>query len=256
MSYLKSRAFTLIELLVVIAIIAILAGVALPAYSSVQLTARKTQSLSNMRQWGAALIAYTADNNGLLPTQGTNSAAWSSSEDTAWYNALPKEVGSRMLTDYQSNKAGFYTKDSMFYVPAAKYPSTKLTAPLFAMAFGSKLYGTFTPVGSGGSVSITAIRMQNLAYPARTCIFQESGLPGETKIFPAQSTYNGQSSSFASRSITRYNGQTILVFADGHAGQYAGQEIVDKNTGKAILDSNSLQTTVLWTIDPSYNPNS
>ena len=51
------QAFTLIELLVVIGIIAVLAGVVFPVYRSVQMTGRKTQSLSNMRQLGTALIA-------------------------------------------------------------------------------------------------------------------------------------------------------------------------------------------------------
>lgn len=64
------RAFTLIELLVVVAIIAVLAGISLPIYGSVQLNTKRTQSLSNMRQFGIMTMSYCADNNGVLPTQG------------------------------------------------------------------------------------------------------------------------------------------------------------------------------------------
>ena len=44
------RAFTLIELLVVIAIIAILAAILFPVFAQAKLAAKKTTSISNMKQ--------------------------------------------------------------------------------------------------------------------------------------------------------------------------------------------------------------
>ncbi|MBI3722178.1 MAG: DUF1559 domain-containing protein, partial [Fimbriimonas ginsengisoli] len=55
------RAFTLIELLVVIAIIAILAAILFPVFASAREAARKTQSLSNLRQIGMAWQMYASD---------------------------------------------------------------------------------------------------------------------------------------------------------------------------------------------------
>jgi prepilin-type N-terminal cleavage/methylation domain-containing protein len=60
--------FTLIELLVVIAIIAILVGIALPVFSTVQEKARITQDLNNLRQIGIATQLYLNDHDSILPT--------------------------------------------------------------------------------------------------------------------------------------------------------------------------------------------
>jgi prepilin-type N-terminal cleavage/methylation domain-containing protein len=65
----KLNGFTLIELLVVISIIAVLMAIMMPALSKVKAQAKKTICLSNCKQWCAAVVTYTAENNGKFPTR-------------------------------------------------------------------------------------------------------------------------------------------------------------------------------------------
>ena len=255
------HAFTLIELLVVIAIIAVLAGLILPVYGNIQLSAKRVQSLSNMRQLGMATISFCTDNNNTLPSafQGDNTApSWGSAAATttaemnAWYNVLPRTyASSKGVGDFASNPAAFYANGSMFYVPAGKYPpkATCIASPQFAIAFNSKLLTS----------SVTSIPLQQIALPAETVLFQECGLVGETPI-KGQKAYTNQSYSYASRTAARYSGQTILTFFDGHAASLSGSSVVDPSTGKAYFVAYpgafpAGAATLYWELNPAASPN-
>lgn len=59
--------FTLIELLVVIAIIAILAAILFPVFAQAKLAAKKTVSLSNVKQLALSTLMYAGDNDDAVP---------------------------------------------------------------------------------------------------------------------------------------------------------------------------------------------
>jgi len=67
----KHRGFTLIELLVVIAIIAILAAILFPVFAQAKLAAKKTTSLSNVKQQALGSLMYANDSDDHYPWQDT-----------------------------------------------------------------------------------------------------------------------------------------------------------------------------------------
>jgi len=62
-----NRGFTLIELLVVIAIIAILAAILFPVFAQAKAAAKKTASLSNLKQLGTSAQIYLNDSDDTFP---------------------------------------------------------------------------------------------------------------------------------------------------------------------------------------------
>ncbi|RYG21086.1 prepilin-type N-terminal cleavage/methylation domain-containing protein [bacterium] len=77
------KAFTLIELLVVIAIIAILAAILFPVFAQAKYAAKRTASLSNMKQIGTATMIYVNDTDDVLYPHRTNCNADASGAATA-----------------------------------------------------------------------------------------------------------------------------------------------------------------------------
>jgi prepilin-type processing-associated H-X9-DG protein len=105
-------------------------------------------------------------------------------------------------------------------------------------------------------VSEGAVRLPNLQEGSRTVIFQESGLPGEKEL-PGQSAakYDGQSKSFANRTVARYDGRAHLVFADGHVELLDARHVVN-SVGEAFFPQIGEQGgQVFWTLDPDADAN-
>ena len=77
--------FLLIQWLLVIAIISLLMAIALPSLSAARAQARTVKCLSNIRQVGQAVMAFTADHGSKLPE---NRVAMSANTHVTWRHRL------------------------------------------------------------------------------------------------------------------------------------------------------------------------
>jgi prepilin-type N-terminal cleavage/methylation domain-containing protein len=123
--------FTLIELLVVIGIIALLASIALPAFSSVQVKAQQTKALNNAKQIGFACKAFATDNNGQYPTYAYSSGSQVTTTQVATSNA----AFGILIPTYLSTLQCFYQPGSP-ETPGSKAPPD----PSFATVSGTSGY--------------------------------------------------------------------------------------------------------------------
>ena len=82
------RAFTLIELLVVIAIIAILAAILFPVFAQAKDAAKKTQSLSNVKQLTTASLIYSGDADDLFSPMALEKSTDTSDIQSSWIMML------------------------------------------------------------------------------------------------------------------------------------------------------------------------
>ena len=108
-----SAAFTLIELLIVITIIAVLASIALPAFTGVKERGDQTKDLSNAKQIALALRQFAIDNNGSYPAKAPAadyseaSGNPATSNDALWW----------LIPDLPSKRTNFRHSGSA-YTPA------------------------------------------------------------------------------------------------------------------------------------------
>jgi prepilin-type N-terminal cleavage/methylation domain-containing protein len=103
------KGFTLIELLVVIGIIALLASIAVPAFTGVQIRAAQTKALSNAKQIGLACKQFAIDNNGLYPTY-----QWSTSGTGNTLAATSTQAFENLFPTYLTTISLFYLAKSPF----------------------------------------------------------------------------------------------------------------------------------------------
>jgi prepilin-type N-terminal cleavage/methylation domain-containing protein/prepilin-type processing-associated H-X9-DG protein len=238
----RKQAFTLIELLVVIAIIAILAAILFPVFAQAKAAAKKTTSISNMKQIGLAFIMYSNDQEDNLPP----TASGGGPEDNLiwWHQAVGPYVknGGEWMKgddpmDGQNNPKAATRNTSVFISPnwqsngpgvdsrgTPKPDNNPARVPFQSYGMNQRLSCIFFTCGAGWAGEIGSVgNFTSIGKIAGTILVGDSGSwEGDAWIG------NGAFAWFANngwkKAMNRYGGGATYAFTDGHAKFVRGSD--------------------------------
>jgi prepilin-type N-terminal cleavage/methylation domain-containing protein/prepilin-type processing-associated H-X9-DG protein len=198
--YLAGWAFTLVELLVTVSIIGILAALCLSVLSSARGKARRTQCVSNLRQWGFAYLLYADENNDCLPRRGQGVQLLTRLDrGSDWFNALPPYFGqlpySGLVAGGRKPKA---REQSVFVCPVANDPGEQCFL-CYGMNMNLSPWNLPQPT-----------RLGSVRQAARVVVMGE-GLGPYSSTYPSPKPYGV---------VARHTDTGNLLFLDGHVQSY------------------------------------
>lgn len=250
------KGFTLIELLVVISIIALLVGILLPALGAARKSAQNMQCLSNLRQIGLGLWAYSHENKDLFPpcySPGVSPAVAAKrlgfTDETEW----PVIVNAYLTQSGQDNyvSGGADNTTEALQCPSAvkdggrlHYSANRLIYPLDYFDNTDKL--NFLPLyNTNSAVRTTEVIMvgdalQNIGLNAFSGFDKIDGGRAIKRKHYYQATYNQNEREVVHNPNVLGGGEFSFrhpggegsantVFVDGHAGNNQKGEVLVRN---------------------------
>jgi prepilin-type N-terminal cleavage/methylation domain-containing protein len=287
----NKKAFTLIELLVVIAIIAILAAILFPVFAQAKEAAKKTQTISNTKNMGTAMIIYQGDADDLFPLassfdraanggQGSWRFNFSVRTPAGWTNAAPHNVEPRKSEDglIWSNSMNPYAKNYDIYTAAGSPDRSLLTAPAgsgkpakVGLAYNGLLHA-YSATGAVSPATLpilhTANGKQNLVgfansnptllcdQPGAACAYNpgrhpQTGLAGQGGTMFYLFGCGGVAADANGPSHKVHGDDSVYVYADGHAKAAK----IGMQGGPGALSGTAPDTNGLVDPNTQYFPN-
>ncbi|AIE86240.1 hypothetical protein [Fimbriimonas ginsengisoli] len=213
----------MIELLVVIAIIAILAAILFPVFAQAKLAAKKTSSLSNVKQLGTANQIYLGDND------DTTVSIWGTTDPANCDYTQKKFVGCGI--EWWIPLYPYFKSIDLIYSSERndlENPNSTSNSAQYRQSFGAKKlsaygynWGPFGWRGGGLLEAQTAVGSMNrgksatsVSEPAKVFVF------GDTYDTPRATVgigFSGDDFNGFSNHELRYGGSFNYAYLDGHA---------------------------------------
>lgn len=263
----QRKAFTLIELLVVVAIVAALSALTFAGVSRARQAAQRIECMNKLRQWGVGAQFYADDHHDRLPYEavypGINT--WEMTTFSVcgevWYNSTPKALGVATAGKYSktpSSQRAFYSRESFFHCPSARFAPLAATYPNFSIAMNSKLINEFVPIGDvapDAIIPLPELRMSQIVVPTKTALFLDSGVAGEKRLSEFQPAYSGQPRAYATDFAGRHNKGGNILFAAGNVSTFYAREVIDLDPNSPRRGSGIFPPSgVIWRHDPALVP--
>jgi prepilin-type N-terminal cleavage/methylation domain-containing protein/prepilin-type processing-associated H-X9-DG protein len=231
----RLQAFTLIELLVVVAVIAILAAILFPVFAQAKVAAKKTGSVSNLRQLGMAVAMYAADHEG-YPMHSSVGVQ----PQTRWADAIFPYVKSEAL--FVAPGAEPEIVDRVFAHTAA-HPEPMLWG---GYGYNYQYLGNSRNPAAGAAALPFAASESMIEYPSQTFAIADtqggrdaSGRRSGTYVIdpPLGSDrgtgrglfYAGSAPANRSLPVERFTGRVVVNFCDGHVRTMTLAQMDDSN---------------------------
>lgn len=206
-----SPGFTLLELCTCVAVICLIAALMLPAFKSTLVKSRSIKCINNLKQLGAAINLFAADNDGRLPQ------SWVYGNDAAdnnwWYRVSPYTGTQPMAKDWNSVKAR--SKEPPFRCPENKLvdpsaPFNPWVSYKMSSLFRKRVMGNTPDLASGFPQALFSDLTKVL-------------LLAEGRVTPEFST---PSSTKADNGLRYTHGNKLNgLFLDGHIESFTEKEL-------------------------------
>lgn len=203
--------FTLIELIVVIAIVAVLAALLIPAVGRVRASANEAKCISNLRQIGAANLAFANDNNGEIAAGGHWTNYW-------WmYQIREYMEGSEDLDNFIGIMVCPADETEGWGDPPAGYEIQR-------RSYGVNNFLTQSVDGVNTGKTLVSI-----PFPAKTVY------AGDTGRSPADSNWIAGADYWLGVSGDRHQGRINYVFLDGHVAGFDAETLYPGGENNGIF---------------------
>jgi prepilin-type N-terminal cleavage/methylation domain-containing protein/prepilin-type processing-associated H-X9-DG protein len=207
-SWRMRRGFTLPEMLVVIAIIAILGFILFSAAQKMIASGKTAKATANLRQIGALMASYTADNNNCLPVL----VHWDNYDKTWWQRVLSESAG---LPVKDPGKDLERRLVDCFYDPALG----KGTHPYGDFGGNQAIMVDYNPWDPASAANKTGPRLASIGTPSKKVLVASAKIPSGV---PCKGSWYFQGREWAAAGTAeampdaRHGGKALCLFADGH----------------------------------------